>query len=100
MLNFNHAACEGVGSLRFLRSIGLAYSGLEDPAGDAKLGVRDLARTTAPATRHQRWDRLVVLKISTRAAERATPADAVAAIARQTQRFARSSSPVGRCCSR
>jgi NRPS condensation-like uncharacterized protein len=61
MLNFNHAACDGVGSLRFLRSIALAYSELEDPTGDAKLGVRDLARTTAPVTLHERWDRLLLL---------------------------------------
>ena len=73
MLNFNHAACDGVGSLRFLRSIGLAYSGLEDPTGDAKPGVRDLARTTAPATLHQRWDRLVVLNKALRDAIASPP---------------------------
>ncbi|MGZ3455190.1 MAG: hypothetical protein ACXVEF_36635 [Polyangiales bacterium] len=73
MLNFNHAACDGVGSLRLLRSIGLAYSELPDTAGDPALSVRDLARTSVPASLRQRWDRQLVLNKALREAIASPP---------------------------
>lgn len=73
MLNVNHAASDGVGSLRLLRSIGLAYSEMEDAAGDQALAVRDLARTSAPLTLRQRWDRQLLLNKSLRDAIASPP---------------------------
>jgi NRPS condensation-like uncharacterized protein len=72
-LNVNHAACDGVGSLRLLRSIGFAYSDLEDSAGDQALSVRDLARTSAPSTLRQRWDRQLLLNKALREAIASPP---------------------------
>jgi NRPS condensation-like uncharacterized protein len=73
MLNVNHAACDGVGSLRLLRSIALAYSDLEDPARELGPGVRDLARASAPATLRQRWDRQLLLNRALREAIASPP---------------------------
>lgn len=61
MLNFNHAACDGVGALRFMRSVGLAYSEEKDAPDTEVLAARDLARASAPRSLRQRWDRQLAL---------------------------------------
>jgi hypothetical protein len=72
MVNFNHAACDGVGALRFLRSIGLAYSELED-TGPATVAARDLARTSAPKALRERWDRQLLINKALREAIASPP---------------------------
>ncbi len=61
MLNFNHAASDGVGTLRFIRSVARAYSRADDHVS-AGLSARELARTTLPASARARWDRLSLLR--------------------------------------
>jgi NRPS condensation-like uncharacterized protein len=55
MLNVNHSASDGVGTLRLMRSIARAYAGEPDPTPDVDpLGVRDLQVELAPSTLQER----------------------------------------------
>jgi len=50
MLNANHAATDGFGALRFLRSVGRAYADRPDPVPDLDLlGARNLTAGLAPS---------------------------------------------------
>jgi NRPS condensation-like uncharacterized protein len=73
MVNFNHAACDGVGTLRFLRSVGHAYSEADEGALPQGLAARDLARASAPRTLRQWWDRQVLLHKALRASVSSPP---------------------------
>jgi NRPS condensation-like uncharacterized protein len=74
MLNFNHAAADGVGTLRFLRSIARNYAGAADVGISSKtLRTRDLTQSTAPATFRERWERLGLLGEALRNAVVAPP---------------------------
>jgi NRPS condensation-like uncharacterized protein len=55
MVNVNHSASDGVGTLRLVRSIVRAYAGDPDPTPDVDaLAVRDLDVELAPATLEER----------------------------------------------
>lgn len=63
LLCFNHAASDGVGTLRFLTSIARAYSGRPDEVDPVEdLAMRDLAKNTEPRTWMERWRRLTMLR--------------------------------------
>ncbi|MBX3252327.1 MAG: hypothetical protein KF901_34455 [Myxococcales bacterium] len=63
LLCFNHAASDGVGTLRFLTSIARAYSGQSDEVDPVEdRAMRDLARNTEPRTWLERWRRLAMLR--------------------------------------
>lgn len=63
MLNVNHAAFDGFGALRLLRSTARAYAGLDDPLPDIELATaRQIGPQLATAdlrTRAQRWTGVV-----------------------------------------
>jgi NRPS condensation-like uncharacterized protein len=55
MLNVNHSASDGVGTLRLMRSIVRAYAGEADPTPDVDpLAIRDLQVELAPSTLKER----------------------------------------------
>ena len=58
ILNVSHAAADGIGTLRFLRSILRAYSGEVDDAGNMDpLAARDLDALYSPANRAEKTKR-------------------------------------------
>lgn len=62
VLAFNHAACDGVGTLRFFLSVARAYSDEPDPVSAPKdAAVRDLAKSSAPGTLFERHHRLMLV---------------------------------------
>ena len=72
MINFNHAAADGVGTLRFLRSVGLAYGEAPDPTPESALAWRDLTRTSAP-TAAEGWQRQLFMNQMLREAVSSAP---------------------------
>ncbi len=63
MLNFNHAASDGVGTLRFFKSIARAYGDEADPVSEADdLSIRNLVKHSAPRAFTERWNRLSMLR--------------------------------------
>ncbi len=67
MLNVNHAAADGFGSLRLLRSVARAYAGDPDPVPDIEpLGARDLQALVGPADRATKLRRAALLAAKSR----------------------------------
>ena len=72
MINANHAAFDGVGTLQVLRSIGKAYAQEEEPQSGVDFSeARDVDRLTRPADRAERVRRLWAL--AEKARDLATP---------------------------
>ncbi len=67
MLNVNHAAVDGFGSLRLLRSVARAYAGDPDPVPDIEpLGARDLEALVGPADLATKLRRTALLAVKSR----------------------------------
>lgn len=62
MMNLHHAAADGFGALRILRSVARAYAGDDDPVPDVDyLAARDLAQPVAKADASTRLRRYLAL---------------------------------------
>jgi NRPS condensation-like uncharacterized protein len=86
ILNVNHAAADGIGTLRFLRSVLRAYSGEADDTGAADpLTARDVESLYAPTTRA---DKLRRFKTYAASLKTHLPAPTSVAVVSETDRIA------------